>query len=286
MTSRTSKIVTAVAAAGIAGGASAGGWGPEHLPVPVWNQAYQENYAADSIAEIRADARDGYVLIDPFPAAEQAIIAETIGLLHDRDNQVGAYISIGTGEDWREDFEALKPYLVTRQWDEWGGEFFVKMPEEGLVALMKARIDRIADWGFDWVEFDNMDWVYDATNRAQFGISADIGDAVAYYRDLCAHAHARGLKCMAKNNVNGAEMFDGAIYESYEDNKNWWNEAGAAGFLADGKLVIIVHYDAVDCDAVYAEYQAIYGAKLSFICEDRKLQRYRHFNTRTPTGAK
>ena len=266
----------ALAAAGLAGGAVAAGLGL--LPIPVWNQAYQENYEPDTIAEILDGARNAYVLIDPFQPEHGDTMAGVIEQLHGKGNEVSAYISIGTGEDWREDFAQLKPHLVERQWDDWGGEYFIDRPNTDVVAIMKARIDQIAAWGFDWVEFDNMDWTYDDQYRAEYGFAATIEDGVSYYRTLCDHVHSLGMKCMAKSTVEGAESFDGATYESYAAGLNWWDQAGAEGFLAADKPVIVVHYDDPDCDATYAWYTGIYGPKLSFICEDRALKKYRHFN--------
>ena len=269
-------LVLAAAGLGAGAGAAASDFGP--LPIAVWNQAYQENYEPDTIPDILANASNAYVLIDPFQPEHGDTMGNVIDQLHARGNAVSAYISVGTGEEWRDDFAQLQPHLVERQWDDWGGEYFVSMPNDDVIAVMKARIDKIAHWGFDWVEFDNMDWVYDDAYRAEYGFEASVEDGVAYYRLLCDYVHQKGMKCMAKSTVEGAEAFDGATYESYEDDKNWWDADGARSFLAADKPVIVVHYDDTDCDATYAEYQAIYGPKLSFICEDRVHKAYRHYN--------
>ena len=271
------KVVVAFALVGLGGGGSATAIDLGPPPVEVWNQAYQENYEPDTIEDILAGARNAYVLIDPFQPEHGDGMAGVVEALHANGNAVSAYMSIGTGEDWRDDFAALKPYLVDKQWDDWGGEYFISTPTDAVVAIMKARIDKAADWGFDWVEFDNMDWVYDDDYRQEYGFAASIEDGAAYYRALCDHVHAKGMKCMAKSTVLSAVTFDGVTYESYEDDRNWWDEAGAKSFLAAGKPVSSVHYDAPDCEAILAEYQEIYGPGLSFICEDRALQRYRHF---------
>jgi cysteinyl-tRNA synthetase, unknown class len=241
-------------------------------PFPVFNQAYQENDEADTLPDILAQAKGAYVLLDPF-SEEPEDWAGAIIALHANKNEVGAYISIGTGEDWRADFAALQPHLVTTSWDEWAGEYFVSSTA-GVLPIMQARIDRIAALGFDWVEFDNMDWVFDDELRASHGFAASIDDGVAYFQALCAYAHDRGLKCMAKNMTERAEMFDGVLYESYSDDQGWWDQDGALGFVAAGKPVIIVHYGEADCAGVYADYRAIYGETLSFLCEDSGLQRY------------
>ena len=242
--------------------------------IPIYNQAYNENWDADKISDIIAHAKNAYVLVDPFEDNVSASVAE----IKSKGNEVGAYISIGTGEDWRADFQALKPYLVTKQWGEWEGEYFVKTTTTGILDIMKARIDKISDWGCDWVEFDNMDWAFDDDYRTEFGIEVTKSDAIAYYQDLCKYAHAKGIKCMAKNLTMSASDFDGVTLESYDDDKNWWEQTGVQKFLDDGKLVFVNHYNESDCDKVYSYYKGIYNNDISFICEDRNLKKYVHFN--------
>ncbi len=242
--------------------------------IPVYNQAYQENYEKDKISDIIANAHNAYVLIDPF----EDTVAASVAAIKTNGNQVGAYISIGTGEAWRSDFTLMQPYLVSKQWGEWPDEYFVNSTTTGIIDIMKARIDKIADWGCDWVEFDNMDWIYDNDLRKEYGMQVTVAEGVAYYQELCNYVHQKGMKCMAKNTVENASNFDGVLYESYNDDKNWWDQSGAQSFLDAGKLVIINHYNETNCGQVYVEYKGIYNNDLSFICEDATLQKYVHFN--------
>ncbi len=246
----------------------------ESAAIPVYNQAYQENFEADKISTILSTAKNGYVLLDPF----QDGVTDHVAAIQANGNQVGAYISIGTGETYREDYEQIKPYLVATPWGEWPDEFFIKETTTGVLEVMKARIDKIAARGFDWVEFDNMDWAFDDESRATYGIIATETDGAAYYQELCDYVHSKGMKCMAKNRVEDATDFDGVLYESYSDEKNWWDQSGAQSFLDAGKLVIINHYNEKSCGEVYSEYKGIYNDDLSFICEDAILKKYVHFN--------
>ncbi len=241
--------------------------------VPVYNQAYSENFDPDNIDDIIADARNAYVIIDPFEPG----IAKKIPEIKANNNEVGGYISIGTGEDWREDFTAMQPFLVDEQWAEWEGEYFVKKVTTGIISIMKKRIDKLAEWGCDWVEFDNMDWFF-CDDAADYGISVPEPEGIAYYQELCDYAHSKGLKCMAKNHVIEADAFDGVLYESYHDEKDWWDHDGAQSFLDKGKLVIINHYNESRPNRVYAEYMALYNDGISFICESSVEKRYIHYN--------
>ena len=243
-------------------------------PMAVYNQAYQENYVADSITDIVVNANHAYVLLDTFAAG----ISSHIANIKAHGNEVGGYISAGTGEDWRDDFLALKPFLTPTVWPQWPGEFFVSETTTGILPLMKARIDKMADAGVDWVEFDNMDWL-DEETRNTYSLQATEAEAKAYINALCDYTQAKGMKCMAKNTVDGFSTFDGVLYESYDVEKNWWDSAGTIQFLAAKKPVIINHYNEANCDQVYAEYKRIYNSeKISFICEDVSLGKYKHYN--------
>lgn len=240
----------------------------------VYNQAYQENFEEDKIAYILINTHNSYVLIDPF----QDDIPSSISAIKANGNEVGAYISIGTGETYRDDYTAMQAFLVTTPWGEWPDEYFVNSTTTGIIDIMKARIDQIAIWGCDWVEFDNMDWFYDDDLRAIYGFQVTEAEGIAFFQELCDYVHQKGMKCMAKNMVDNASDFDGVLYESYNDDKNWWDQSGAQSFLNAGKLVIINHYNETNCGQVYSEYKGIYNANLSFICEDSNLEKYVHFN--------
>lgn len=241
---------------------------------PVYNQAYSENHDPDTIEDIVSEAKNAYVLVDPFMPG----VAEKIPSIQANNNEVGGYISIGTGESWRNDFPDLVPFLVTTQWKEWEGEFFVKKTTTGILQVMKRRIDQLADWGCDWVEFDNMDWFFDEDLKSKYGIEVTRSQGIAYYQELCEYAHTKGLKCMAKNHVVEADNFDGVLYESYRKEKNWWDQEGAQHFLDAGKLVIINHYDEPRPNTVYAEYIDLYNEGVSYICESSKEKKYIHYN--------
>ncbi|WP_081740429.1 endo alpha-1,4 polygalactosaminidase [Aquimarina pacifica] len=242
--------------------------------IPVYNHAYNENYDGDNIADIIENAKNAYVLVDPFGND----IADAITTIKANGNEVGAYISIGTGEDWRDDYNEMKPYIITTAWDEWKGEYFVNEVTTGVVDIMKARIDKIAAWGCDWVEFDNMDWASYDDVREKYELKVTKAEGIAYYNKLCDYVHAKGMKCMAKNTVEEGVCFDGVLYESYKKDKNWWDQSGAQSFLDVGKIVIINHYGEKNCGKVYANYKEMYNKNVSFICEDITLRKYIHFN--------
>jgi hypothetical protein len=238
----------------------------------VWNQAYQENTVADSVGSIIARARGCYVLLDPFDCE---LARDAIRLLQDRDNTIGCYISVGTCEDWREDFDALRAdgACSSREWPEWQGEFFVT-DVEAATPYMIARIDTLAAWGCDFVEFDNMDWAFDAEPSYQIGV--DPAAAAAYNAALCDRVHEHGMRCMAKSTREGAQDFDGLTVESYTDDLDWWTAEHMEFTLDAGQPGIVIHYGERGCGSVEADYRVTYGEQLSFLCEDPDLGGYRH----------
>ncbi len=241
-------------------------------PVCVWNHAYAETADADTIDEITTGAVDCYVLLDPF---EEAAAHEAITALRDAGNTVGCYISVGTCEDWRDDFDAMRAHCTTREWSEWEGEFFVSSTD-GITPFMQARIDQMAGWGCDFVEFDNMDWAEDTDQAARFDLDVTPDQADTYARALCDAVHAAGMRCMAKNYRPGADTFDGGTFESFPDDLDWWEHDHLQSFIDAGQLAIVFHYDERDCDDVALWYRQRYGRGVSFLCEDRGLGAYAH----------
>ena len=247
----------------------------QELPYPaVYNQAYQENSDPDSLELILAEAEDAYVLLDPFN--ENKITAAHIRTLKSKNNDCSAYISIGTGEDWRDDFNELKPWLSKRAWGQWEGEYFVSDPVPAVIEVMKKRIDLIAALGFDWVEFDNMDWFQDDKNMRKYKLKLSRNEGLDYIEELRSYASGLGLRCMAKNMREGAEAFDGVTWESARKNKNWWNPDDLKAFLDERKPVIIFHYDEKDGTAALRKYEEIYGPGITFLWESRSAGGYVH----------
>jgi endo-alpha-1,4-polygalactosaminidase (GH114 family) len=238
-----------------------------------YNQAYQENYQADSLETILNSAVNSYVLLDPDEVTQEDLTA-----IKANSNVVSAYISIGTAEKWREDFDSLKPYTTQNQWAEWKDEYFVQNLHYYVKETMKKRIDKVVEMGFDWIEFDNMDFAFDDVNRVRYGIKVPKEDAVKYYQDLCTYAQEKGLKVMAKNTFRDIESFDGITLESYDYLYNWWSKKDLKAFMKTGKLALIVHYNDENPPQTYMNYEGTYGQNLLLIIESKILQSYVHFN--------
>lgn len=96
----------------------------EANPMCVWNQAYQENWENDKYDEILAGAQNCYTLVDPFNGEVSSNTETKIQQLKNNGNAVGCYISSGTCEAWRNDYDDMKDLCVDKQWGEWAGGTF------------------------------------------------------------------------------------------------------------------------------------------------------------------
>ena len=231
----------------------------------VYNQAYTENGEADSLDDILQHARGCYVLVDPFDmTASQLQKLPAIA----KQNTLSCYMSIGTAEEWRDDFTSLKDFAIDDQWDEWEGEYFLNELSDEVVNIMKARITKMANDGCEFVEFDNMDWA-DENNIETYHLDIIREDSHNYARKLCTFAHTKGLQCMAKSTNFDDAIFDGLTVESYSNNKNWWADNELKGVLWRGDVGLVVHYDEQNCESAEQYYKSIYGDKLLFLCEKK-----------------
>lgn len=256
------------------------GSGGSSTPFSVYNQAYQEDtdngYQADTINDIN-NANNAYVLIDTF-GSDGIGFSNHIAGIQNNGNQVSGYISAGTGENWRLDYNALLPFLSNQEWGDWEGEFFIKETTTGVLDIMKNRIDNMASKGVQWVEFDNMDWLGSA-DEAGAEIQVTPQQAKDYLNALCDYTHQQGMKCMAKNVTDGFSNFDGVTYESFPNNLNWWaDNSDTSSFLNAGKTVVIIHYKENNCDSTYSWYKNKYSSdKISFTCAETSTKKYKHY---------
>ena len=237
----------------------------------VWNHAYQENWNADSVEDILAGARNAYVLLDPFDDADAR---EAIPIIKSMGNIIGIYISVGTGEDWRDDFDSLGDFLVEKHWGEWPGEYFIDQLSSEVLKVMKARIEKAALWGADYIEFDNMDWAFDDDARRKYGFRITVEESLEYVNQLKDYASSLGLLCMAKNMTQGVESFAGVTYESGPDNREWWEPEDLKSFLAEGKLCVVFHYRERKPDKASIWYRNHYGEDLLILTETRSQRGY------------
>lgn len=158
---------------------------------------------------------------------------------------VWCYLSIGSAEDWRADYEqflaldeaeraAGRAGVLGEAYAGWAGERWLNIGAWPVfLPLMTARVDVCADKGFGLVELDNMEVP-----------SADEGDLRAYIEALVAHIDARGLGAIHKNATQLVDLEPQMSALLLEDCVLWDFCEDAAPYLAAGKPVWNVEYPA------------------------------------------
>lgn len=251
-----------------------------------YNTAYEENNFLDHQGYTLKTAKNCYVLIDTDNFNSHDAVINYTNALKINNNTIGCYMSVGTVEDWRSDFQQFikgQDYQ-SKGWPEWPGEYMIKAGSDGkiadnVVSLMKKRIDKFSKLGCEYIEFDNMD--IDEYNK----MTNINGNAMrAYNLELCNYVHSNKLKCMAKNTgPSDADdnIFDGLSVESYPKELNWWGTEHALNFTNNNKPFMISHYKentVKDCLKIWKYYRGVYKYnKFGFICSQYETKHYIHY---------
>jgi endo-alpha-1,4-polygalactosaminidase (GH114 family) len=160
------------------------------------------------------------------------------GLQATRGHVVVCYFSAGSHEDWRPDAGEFPPAAIGDPLDGWPGERWLDVRDDGVRAVLAARLDLAVEKGCDGVEPDNVDGYANATG---FPLTAD--DQLDFNRWLSDAAHERGLSVGLKNDLEQVEEllphFDWALNEECMA----YDECDLlAPFIDAGKAVFHVEY--------------------------------------------
>ncbi|GBG34176.1 Hypothetical Protein FCC1311_104002 [Hondaea fermentalgiana] len=170
--------------------------------------------------------------IDGEPAADK------MAQLIEEDHIVMCYMSAGTAEDWRPDFDDFKP-LSMSQSNNWPSEFYLDISQtDALLALMQNRLELAAAKGCHVIEPDNVD-CFD-NQECYGGLSNDFDSSlyknkaayakalqITYLKGLATAAHNLGLSIVLKNAASIVpdieSYFDGVLTENCAK----WDECDA-----------------------------------------------------------
>lgn len=167
-----------------------------------------------------------------------------VATLHARGIKVVCYMSAGSWEDWRPDADDFPESVKGKTLSGWPDEKWLDIRKINILApIMRARMDKCKDKGFDGIEFDNVDGY---TNNSGFPLTYQ--DQLRYNIFLANAAHARGLSAALKNDIDQifrlAPYFDYALNEQcfqYSECQNGKNSL-VTNFINKGKAVFQVEY--------------------------------------------
>ncbi|GAA1933395.1 endo alpha-1,4 polygalactosaminidase [Nocardioides marmoribigeumensis] len=205
--------------------------------------------------------------------------AATVRALHARGKKVICYIDVGVYETYRQDaakFRAIKPRIWGRADSGWNDSYWLDIRRvRALAPIMKARMQRCKDKGFDAVEPDEMTgW----SNRSGFPLT--YADQIRYNKAVARWAHELGLSVGMKGDLEQAHdlapYFDWNLTEEcyqYRECTRVWNEGpGADGRVHAGLQSFTRLHKAV----WVAEYHRFSSSRWRSICAD---SRTHHVNT-------
>ena len=116
--------------------------------------------------------------------------------LKDDGKKVICYFSAGSYENWRSDKDDFPKTLLGKIMDGWEDEKWLDISNEGLIPIMRARLDLAVEKGCDGVEPDNMDGYINDT-----GFNLNATHQLAYNKFIANEAHKRGLSVGLKNDL-------------------------------------------------------------------------------------
>lgn len=227
------------------------------MPLPRWDWVLSGPIDIEALNKRPLD----YAGFDAFDTA-----AATVAAVRDAETRVWCYISVGTIEDWRPDYDAYMAAdaaaiaaggepLIGAPYEEWPGEYWLNPRAlDALMPLIETRLALCAEKGFDMVEFDNLDGFDNETGLA---ITAD--EEVAFARALAEAAERHGLAPILKNTPDLVdELVNWFAGYLMEDCVLSGTCASGAPFLAANKPVFNAEYpDAYDDAGVDFDLDAV-----------------------------
>lgn len=189
---------------------------------PEWTTSSEEQYVADASEQIESAAAPSWwqpkasdnlkwqlqlqgdlKLVDGVTvyAVDYTASQESIDAAKATGAKVMCYISAGSAENWREDFNSFPEHVVGNAYENWPGEWWLDTRDiDALAPIMRARMLACRDKGFDAIDADNVNGFENSTG---FYISRQ--ESIDYIRWLADEAHSLGMAFSLKNSENLVE---------------------------------------------------------------------------------
>jgi cysteinyl-tRNA synthetase len=255
-----------------------------------YNTAYEDNDKMDKVQDIiKGDISNCYVLVEP-----DNVSKDDINKLQQNGNKIGCYLSVGSLESYRKDFDKFVKNVdyLNDKLPKWEKEFLLKGDKDGkptlnTINLLKKRIDDMAAKNCDYVEMDNMDFTGDEKYQKQMMLT--LPGIKAYNKELCNYIKTnpiRKMKCMYKNtgpSDDDSSFWDALTLESNKDNIIQWEPKLVNKFINENKPVYISHYgqpNEAGCENVFKKLKDNYKNTFGLVCSvyDGKRNNYLHYS--------
>lgn len=166
--------------------------------------------------------------------------AGTVAALRARGLRLACYVSVGTAETYRPDYDRLKP-LAGNRLASFPDERWLDVRAVGrLTPIMAARFRMCRDKGFESVGFDNVTG-YLPESRSGFPLTK--AHELRYLRRLAAEVHAQGLSIGINDSppviTELADTLDWVLNESC---LRFGECAALRPFIDRGKAVFVIEY--------------------------------------------
>jgi hypothetical protein len=165
---------------------------------------------------------------------------DQVHTLHERGVEVICYVSAGSWENWRPDADDFPARVLGRKLDGWAGERWLDIRRlADLKPIMRLRMERCAEKGFDGVEFDNVDGY-----RNNTGFNLTGADQLRYNKFLARAARDVGLAPGLKNDLGQIDDLEDHFAFAVNEQCFQYHECGALKpFIGAGKPVFHVEYE-------------------------------------------
>ncbi|XXQ36325.1 Glycoside-hydrolase family GH114 TIM-barrel domain-containing protein [Plasmodiophora brassicae] len=183
--------------------------------------------------------------IDPEQLTSASDIATLMSALKAHNRYVICYVNVGSLDTGANDAGSFPKSIIGNAYPDWPGEYFLDIRSSVTRSLIKARFQRMASYGCDGIEPDNLD-TYTEKTFAPAKPDLTLTDALDYMTWISTTVHDLGMAIGLKNGGdlveahNLASVFDFAIVESCAEFSG--DCAEYAPFIQAGKPVFAAEY--------------------------------------------
>ncbi|CEO99614.1 hypothetical protein PBRA_007347 [Plasmodiophora brassicae] len=180
--------------------------------------------------------------IDP-EQLDQDQIPALMDALRSSNRYIICYVNVGSLDASAVDagaFQDIEPSIVGNPYPNWPAESFLDIRREETRSLMKARFQRMASYGCQGIDADNVD-----SYTHETGLGLDVSDALDYMNWIVDTVHGLGMSIGLKNSADLvapnhlAASFDFAVVEACAETGDC---PKFDPFIQAGKPVFAVEY--------------------------------------------